>query len=159
RLGVCFLDLDSFKAVNDSLGHQVGDRLLIAVAGRLAELVAEFGYLVARISGDEFVILLENTAGAYDAVKVADRVLGALAEAFQADGPPLAVSASIGIVERPVLGTDPTDVMRAADMTLHWAKADGKARWRDFDPERNAREVARYTLAAAMPAALERDEF
>src|SRR6266545_2718525 len=127
RLGVCFVDLDAFKAVNDSLGHRVGDQLLVAAAARLGALAGEFGHLVARFGGDEFVILVEETTGAEDAI--------------------------------PVAGTDATDVMRAADITLHWAKADGKARWRVFDPERNAHEVVRYTLAAAMPGALERGEF
>jgi diguanylate cyclase (GGDEF)-like protein len=159
RLAVCFVDLDSFKAVNDSLGHRVGDQLLVAAANRLAGLAGEWGHVVARLSGDEFVILLENTTGTEDAVKVADRVIAMLAEPFRIDHHVLPITASIGIVERAVAGTDPTDLMRAADITLHWAKADGKARWRVFDADRNAREVARYTLAAAMPAALERNEF
>jgi diguanylate cyclase (GGDEF)-like protein len=159
RLGVCFVDLDAFKAVNDRLGHRVGDELLIAVAVRMADVASEFGHLVARLGGDEFVVLIENTAEADDAIKVADRVMAVLGEPYHIDGHDLPISASIGIVERPVAGTDPTDVMRAADITLHWAKADGKARWRVFDPDRNAREVARYTLAAAMPAALDRGEF
>jgi diguanylate cyclase (GGDEF)-like protein len=159
RLGVCFVDLDAFKAVNDRLGHRVGDQLLIAVAARLGDIASEFGHLVARLGGDEFVVLIENTTCAEDAVKVADRVMAALGEPFRVDGHDLRISASIGIVERPVAGTEPTDVMRAADITLHWAKADGKARWRVFDPDRNAREVARYALVAAMPAALDRGEF
>jgi diguanylate cyclase (GGDEF)-like protein len=159
RLGVCFVDLDAFKAVNDSLGHRVGDQLLVAVADRLAGLAGESGHLVARLGGDEFVMLLENTVSAEDAVKAADRILAVLGEEFHVDGHDLPISASIGIIERPVAGTDPTDVMRAADITLNWAKADGKARWRVFDADRNAREVARYTLAAAMPGALERGEF
>jgi EAL domain-containing protein (putative c-di-GMP-specific phosphodiesterase class I) len=71
----------------------------------------------------------------------------------------LSISASVGIVERPVLGTDPADLMRAADVTLYWAKANGKARWALFDPERNASDVARYELAASLPVALDRDEF
>jgi EAL domain-containing protein (putative c-di-GMP-specific phosphodiesterase class I) len=71
----------------------------------------------------------------------------------------LSVSASIGIVERPVVGTNPADVLRAADITLYWAKAEGKSRWAFFDPVRNAREVARYSLCTEMPAALARDEF
>ncbi|OLB66562.1 MAG: GGDEF-domain containing protein [Actinobacteria bacterium 13_2_20CM_2_72_6] len=159
RLAVCFLDLDSFKAVNDSLGHRVGDQLLVAAAGRLAELAGELGHLVARLGGDEFVVLIEDPASTEEAVKVADRVLAVLGEPFRINHHDLPVTASIGIVERAVGGTDPTDLMRAADITLHWAKADGKARWRVFDAERNAREVARYTLAAALPGALDRDEF
>ncbi len=159
RLGLCFIDLDTFKAVNDSLGHQVGDQLLVAVADRLTGLVDGSAHLLARLGGDEFVVLMRDTTGPEDAIKMADAVLATLNEPFRVDGHDLAVTASIGIVERSLAGTDPTDLMRAADMTLHWAKIDGKARWTVFDVERNARELARYTLAAAMPAALERNEF
>jgi EAL domain-containing protein (putative c-di-GMP-specific phosphodiesterase class I) len=80
-------------------------------------------------------------------------------EPFQVDGHDLSMTASIGIVERAIAETDSTELIRAADMTLHWAKTDGKARWTVFDDDRNTREVARYTLAAAMPSALERGEF
>jgi diguanylate cyclase len=159
RLGVCFIDLDAFKAVNDTLGHQVGDRVLVAVAERLSALAGECGYLVARLGGDEFVVLIEGTQGTEDVVKAADRILAVVGADVDIDGRDMPISASIGIVERPVLGSDPTDLMRAADITLHWAKADGKARWRVFDADRNAREVARYTLVAAMPGAVERGEF
>ncbi len=159
RLGVCFVDLDSFKTINDSFGHHVGDQLLIAVTDRLRGLAAEAGHLIARLGGDEFVILVENTTCADDVVKVADRVLAAVVEPIRIDGHQLSVSASIGIVERPVSGTGPTDMMRAADITLYWAKSNGKGRWALFDPERNKREVARYALSAAMPAALDRHEF
>jgi diguanylate cyclase (GGDEF)-like protein len=159
RLGLCLLDLDGFKAVNDSFGHHVGDQLLIAVTARLGHLAAEPGRLVARLGGDEFVILVENTTCPDDVIKVADKALAALGEPIRVDGLQLSVSASIGIVERPVAATDPTEVMRAADITLYWAKANGKARWALFDPARNAREVARHKLSAAMPAALDRGEF
>jgi diguanylate cyclase (GGDEF)-like protein len=159
RLGVCFIDLDRFKAVNDSLGHRLGDQLLIAVARRLGDLASESNMLVARLGGDEFVLLIEDTSSPEDAVKVADKVLATLGGILHIDGHDLRITASIGIVERSLQETDPTDVMRAADITLHWAKADGKARWTLFDADRNALEVARYNLAAAMPVALERDEF
>ncbi len=105
------------------------------------------------------MLLLENTSGTEDAVKAADQVMATLTESFHVDGHDLPMTASIGIVERPTEGSDPTDLMRAADMTLHWAKTDGKARWTVFDADRNAREVDGYTLAAAMPAALDRGEF
>jgi diguanylate cyclase (GGDEF)-like protein len=159
RLGVCFVDLDGFKAINDSFGHEVGDQMLVAVAERLGGMAAESGHLTARLGGDEFVILIEHTSCADDAVKVADRVLSTLTEPIPIDGLRLSTSASIGVVERPVAGTDPADLMRAADITMYWAKANGKARWELFDPKRNAQQVARYKLSAALPAALSRDEF
>ncbi|HET6211379.1 MAG TPA: bifunctional diguanylate cyclase/phosphodiesterase [Micromonosporaceae bacterium] len=157
RIGLCFIDLDGFKAVNDSLGHHVGDQLLVAVAGRLGDRITQ--HLVARMGGDEFVVLIEESTCVDDAIKVADAALAAVAEPVHIGGHELCVSASIGIVEREVVGTEPNEVMRAADITLHWAKSAGKGRWALFDPERNAREVARYALSAGMPGALDRDEF
>jgi diguanylate cyclase (GGDEF)-like protein len=157
RLAVCFVDLDGFKVINDALGHHVGDLLLVLVAERLRRAVPE--PLVARLGGDEFVILMPDTSCTDDAVKVADAALAALAEPFAVDGHEVTVSASIGIVERPVDGSSPSEVMRAADATLHWAKSAGKNRWALFDAERNARERARQALSAAMPAAVGRGEF
>ncbi|TYB37023.1 bifunctional diguanylate cyclase/phosphodiesterase [Micromonospora sp. AP08] len=157
RIGVCFLDLDRFKVVNDSLGHQVGDSLLVSVARRLRRALGE--HLVARLGGDEFVILVERTGCTEDVVKVAEAALAAVSEPALVDGHELTVSASIGIVERQVAGTSPMELMRAADSTLHWAKAAGGARWSIFDADRNRRELARYALSAAIPAALDRGEF
>ena len=159
RLGVCFVGLDGFQTVNDSLGHQVGDRLLRAVAKRLFHLTDEDGHFVARLGGDEFAILVAGTSCTDDAVKVADKALAALTQPVELDNRELAISASVGVVERPAAETDPIDVMRAADITLHWAKADGRGRCAIFDPGRNAQDVARYRLSAAMPRALARNEF
>jgi diguanylate cyclase (GGDEF)-like protein len=158
RVGLCYLDLDGFKVINDSLGHHVGDLLLVAVARRLDTCLSGVGQLVGRMGGDEFVVLVEDSAGTQDVIDVANRVLDALEEPVRIGGHELSVSASIGLVERAVVGT-PTELIRDADITLYWAKADGRARWALFDPERNAREVARFTLSATMPAALEHDEF
>jgi diguanylate cyclase (GGDEF)-like protein len=157
RLGVCFVDLDGFKVVNDTLGHHVGDQLLAAVARRLGHSVNN--HLVARMGGDEFVILVEDTTCTDDALKVADAALLGLTEPIHVDGHELTVSASIGIVERPVVGTSPSEVMQAADITLHWAKTSGKNRCALFDPERMEHELTQYALAAAMPAGLDRGEF
>ncbi|WP_433394275.1 putative bifunctional diguanylate cyclase/phosphodiesterase [Micromonospora sp. KLBMP9576] len=157
RLGVCFLDLDRFKVVNDSHGHQVGDGLLVAVADRLRRALD--GHLVARLGGDEFVVLVEGTTGTADAVAVAEAALAAVGEPVLVDGHELCVSASIGIVEREAAGTSPGDLMRAADSTLHWAKTAGGARWSLYDTDRDRRNLARYALCAAIPAALERGEF
>ncbi|MFF0153121.1 putative bifunctional diguanylate cyclase/phosphodiesterase [Micromonospora sp. NPDC005203] len=157
RVGVCFLDLDRFKVVNDTLGHQVGDRLLVTVAERLCRAMGE--HLVARLGGDEFVILVQRTGGTDDMVELAESALAAVRTPALVDGHELQISASIGIVERQVAGANPSDLMRAADSTLHWAKSAGGARWALYDAERNQRELARYALSAAIPAALERGEF
>jgi diguanylate cyclase (GGDEF)-like protein/PAS domain S-box-containing protein len=159
RIGLCYLDLDGFKVINDSLGHHVGDQLLVEVASRLSGLVAGTDRLAARMGGDEFVLLVRDCTGEQDLVDLAKRVLDVLSEPVMTNGHSLSVSASIGIVERPTTDTTASEAMRDADVTLYWAKADGKNRWACYDPERNAREVARFTLSARMPLALEREEF
>lgn len=159
RVGLCFLDIDDFRTVNDRLGHDVGDKLLVAVSDLLDRGVTEERHLLARTGGDEFVVLVTGSSSADDVVGAGQAALGALTERIEVAGHDLTVTASAGIVERPVSRTNPADLMRAADIALSWAKADGKNRWRLFEPERNAREVARYTLSATMPAALERQEF
>lgn len=159
RVGVCFMDLDGFKVINDSLGHGVGDRLLMAIASRLGQRVAGHRQLVARMGGDEFVILVSDPADTDEVIAVAEEALLTVAEPVHVDGHELAVTASIGIAESPTAGSNPTDLMRAADITLQWAKSAGKGRWALFDPARDDLEIARYALSAQMPAALDRGEF
>ncbi|MGW6599695.1 putative bifunctional diguanylate cyclase/phosphodiesterase [Streptomyces sp. NPDC055036] len=165
RIGLCYLDLDGFKAVNDTLGHRTGDRLLAAVATRLTECADQDGYtrsgghLVARLGGDEFAILVEDSTGTEQLADLARSVLTALQRPFDLAGQRLSVSASIGVVERAAEGTTPTGLMQAADTTLYWAKADGKARWTLFDPERNAHRMTRQALTSTLRPAVEREEF
>ncbi|GAA0506301.1 GGDEF domain-containing protein [Saccharopolyspora subtropica] len=159
RIALCYMDLDGFKVINDSLGHHVGDDLLVAVARRLADAVHGEDRLVARMGGDEFVILIQNSFGTEHAIEIADTVLDALRAPIRLGGHELSVSASIGIVERPLAGQTAAELMRDADVTLYWAKSEGKGKWALFDPDRNATEVAQFRLSAKMPAALERCEF
>ncbi|PZS29845.1 MAG: GGDEF domain-containing protein [Pseudonocardiales bacterium] len=159
RVGLCFLDLDGFKAVNDTLGHEVGDQLLVKVARRIDDVVTAAGHLVGRLGGDEFVVLVPGSTGRGQLVELADRMLAVLAAPVHLAGREIAVSASIGIVERPVEGIDPAELLRAADMTLYWAKADGKNRWAVFEPDRDARDINRYALSSALPAALDQEQF
>jgi diguanylate cyclase (GGDEF)-like protein/PAS domain S-box-containing protein len=158
RVGLCFLDLDGFKVVNDSLGHHVGDELLKTVASRLTRCCGS-GQLVARMGGDEFVIIIEDTAGEEDVAALADKVLAAMAAPIRVGVHELTVTTSIGVVERPVADTNPEDLLQAADITMYRAKANGKARYAMFDQNRNDTEVARFTLSATMLAAVERGEF
>ncbi|MEU5100039.1 EAL domain-containing protein [Streptomyces sp. NPDC020996] len=165
RIGLCYLDLDGFKAINDTLGHRVGDRLLAAVAERLTRCADEAGYgraaapLVARLGGDEFALLVRDSTGTEQLADLAESLLDAVQAPFDIAGRRLSVSASIGVVERLAAGTSPTALMQAADTTLYWAKADGKARWTLFDPERNAHRMTRQALASTLRPAVERGEF
>ncbi|MDX3529282.1 EAL domain-containing protein [Streptomyces sp. ID05-39B] len=165
RIGLCYLDLDGFKAVNDTLGHRVGDRLLAAVAERLTVCAEEAGRtrpsvpLVARLGGDEFALLVEDSTGTEQLADLAESVLKALQAPFDLSGQRLNVSASIGVVERHAAGTTATGLMQAADTTLYWAKVDGKDRWTLFDPERNAHLMTRQALASTLRPAIERGEF
>ncbi|MGH3899017.1 MAG: putative bifunctional diguanylate cyclase/phosphodiesterase [Pseudonocardiaceae bacterium] len=158
RVGLCFLDLDGFKVVNDSLGHDIGDELLKAVASRLTRCCGS-GPLVARMGGDEFVIIVEDTAGEPDVAALAEEILAAMSAPIQVGDHALTVTTSIGVIERPVADTNPADLMQAADITLYRAKADGKARYAMFDQHRNDSEVARFTLSATLLAAIDRGEF
>jgi diguanylate cyclase (GGDEF)-like protein/PAS domain S-box-containing protein len=158
RVGVCFLDLDGFKTINDSLGHHVGDVMLQEVARRLAACAGE-GELVARTGGDEFVVLVEDSHGVDRLVDLADRVLAALEPPFRLVGQELVTGASIGVVEKAVAETTASELMRAADITLYTAKAEGRGRWAVHDPSRDEAETARFTLSAALPAAVAHDEF
>ena len=165
RIGLCYLDLDGFKAINDTLGHRIGDRLLAAVAERLTRCADEAGYartsapLVARLGGDEFALLVEDSTGTEQLAELAESVLKAVQAPFDIAGQRLSVSASIGVVERHAAGTTPTALVQAADTTLSWAKADGKARWTLFDPERNANLMTRQALASTLRPAIDRGEF
>ncbi|MEE1928172.1 EAL domain-containing protein [Streptomyces sp. TRM 70351] len=163
RIGLCYLDLDGFKAVNDTLGHRVGDQLLDAVAQRLVDCAAGphgTGHLVARLGGDEFALVVEGSSGTRQLTDLAEAVLTRLQQRpFHLAGQPQTVSASIGVVERPVAGTTATELMQAADTTLYWAKADGGARWTLFDPERNAHRMTRQALSSTLRQGVDRGEF
>src|SRR3954451_11851759 len=117
RIAVLFLDLDGFKFVNDSRGHLVGDRVLIAVAERLSETAAKHGAFLARLDGDEFVVLLTGRAGRLN--QVADDLVAALDCPLQLDDQQsVQVQASVGVVELPVAGTSADELLRAADLAL-----------------------------------------
>ena len=155
---VLFLDLDNFKLVNDSLGHEVGDSLLVSVAERLrASLRAED--TAARFGGDEFTVLLEDVTGVTDAVRVADKITRALSTPFVLESREVFVTTSIGIV----LGTSgcerPTDLLRNADVALYRAKANGKATYEVFDALMNVQAVERLDLEADLRRAIEQREF
>ncbi len=157
RVGVCALDLDGLTRINDGLGHQTGDQVLLAVAARLQ--MAAGDHLVTRTGGDEFAVLIADPAGVDEVCRIADRVLDAFATPFLVRGQMMTMSASIGVAAAPTAVACPEELMRAADVALSWAKAHGGARRVVFDPERDAGESARFALLTGLPAAVERQEF
>ncbi|MEU8543682.1 EAL domain-containing protein [Streptomyces sp. NPDC048717] len=159
RFGLCYLDLDGFKVVNDSLGHSTGDRLLVEVADRLQSCVASPGEMVARLGGDEFVALTTGTGTERKVAELADRMLGVLSAPISVDGRELTVRGSVGIVEGPAGERTPAEVLRSADITMYRAKSAGGNRFEYADDEADARAITRHGLTTALPAALERGEF
>ncbi|MEU5403536.1 EAL domain-containing protein [Streptomyces sp. NPDC005963] len=159
RFGLCYLDLDGFKAVNDSLGHATGDRLLVEVADRLQSCATAPGEMVARLGGDEFVALTTGPDTEHEVDELAARILSALASPIRVDGREFTVRGSIGIVEGPAGERTTAEVLRSADITMYRAKSAGGNRYETADPEADARAITRHGLTTALPAALERGEF
>jgi diguanylate cyclase (GGDEF)-like protein len=154
---VVFLDVDDFKLINDSLGHGLGDQLLVAVAERLRRCLRAADTL-ARLGGDEFTVLLEGVTRLEDALVLAERIHGALLEPFHVDGKELFISASIGMTVS--TGRDAPDVLlREADLAMYRAKTAGKARCEVFDQTMSAQLEDRLALQTDLRRALEHDEF
>ncbi|KPI17025.1 diguanylate cyclase/phosphodiesterase with PAS/PAC sensor(s) [Actinobacteria bacterium OK074] len=159
RFGLCYLDLDGFKTINDSLGHAAGDRLLVEVADRLQSCATAPGEMVARLGGDEFVALTTGPDTQREVDELADRIMNALVTPVSVDGRELLVRGSIGVVEGPSGERGPADVLRSADITMYRAKSAGGNRYELADPEADARAITRHGLTTALPAALDRNEF
>ncbi|MGY3205778.1 putative bifunctional diguanylate cyclase/phosphodiesterase [Streptomyces sp. TE5632] len=159
RFGLCYLDLDGFKTVNDSLGHAAGDRLLVEVADRLQSCATAPGEMVARLGGDEFVALTTGPDTEHTVDELAARIMNVLLAPIGVDGRDLTVRGSVGVVEGPAGERSPAEVLRSADITMYRAKSAGGNRFELADPESDARAITRHGLTTALPAALERGEF
>lgn len=158
-MAVLFVDLDDFKTVNDSLGHAVGDRVLLEVAQRISASVRAAD-TAARFGGDEFAILLEDVDDPQAAVETAERILDSLGRPLELDNNHLIIRASLGIsVVEPGNATDADELIRNADAAMYIAKAEGKGGYRLFEPAMHDRVVARLALRADLQRALEREEF
>jgi diguanylate cyclase (GGDEF)-like protein/PAS domain S-box-containing protein len=156
-VAVLFLDIDHFKLVNDSLGHQAGDDLLMAVATSLRQAVRP-GDTVARFGGDEFGILLEEIVSERDAIEVAQRIAAAFARPFVLGVTEHFVSASVGIALADDTDQAPEALIRDADAAMYRAKERGRARYELFDEDMRARAVARLRVENDLRRALERRE-
>ncbi|WP_330461121.1 EAL domain-containing protein [Streptomyces sp. NBC_00820] len=159
RFGLCYLDLDGFKTINDSLGHAAGDRLLVEVADRLQSCATAPGEMVARLGGDEFVALTTGPGTERAVDELAERIMHALVTPISIDGRDLLVRGSLGIVEGTAGERTAAEVLRSADITMYRAKSAGGNRWEMADPEADARAITRHGLTTALPTALERGEF
>jgi diguanylate cyclase (GGDEF)-like protein/PAS domain S-box-containing protein len=155
---VLFLDLDRFKNVNDSLGHMVGDELLMAVAGMLKQGLRTTD-TVARLGGDEFVILLEDTVDQEGVIRVAQWINEQLKNAFNLTHHKVFITTSIGIVYSTLNYNRPEDVLRDADIAMYSAKAQGRARYEVFEPSMRVKITDNLTLETELRQALECGEF
>ena len=140
-----YLDLDHFKSVNDTLGHQIGDELLEEVAARLLSCVRDID-IVARLGGDEFAIVQTAIAGPTDVIDLVNRIRKAIKEPYEAHGHQLIADTSIGIALAPNDGTNPDQLLKNADLAMYGAKADGRGTYRFFEPAMDARVKARRAL-------------
>ncbi len=165
---VLFLDLDGFKMINDSLGHLVGDQLLLAVAKRLESCLRDTDtvarpvqqtFTLARMGGDEFTVLLDEIKEPADANQAADRIMKELSTPFLIGGKEIFTSASIGIALGNPSYQEPEEIMRDADTAMYQAKSLGKSRYEVFDADMRATVMARLELETDLRRALERGEF
>src|SRR6202011_3925169 len=157
RLAVAFLDLDRFKQINDTLGHEAGDQLLQQVAGRLKGCVRDSD-TVARLGGDEFVVLLPELADEKYASIVAQKILAAAARPFTLMGQEFRVTASIGISTYPQDGQDEQTLTKNADIAMYQAKAEGKNNFQFYSEKLNSHSLERLTLESSLRQARSEEE-
>lgn len=158
RLAVLFIDLDRFKNINDTLGHDLGDGLLKEVAARLRALLRGTD-AIARLGGDEFVVLLESLQQSEDAARVAQKILAAMAQPFMVESRELLLTASIGISTFPNDGLDSSSLLKNADIAMYRAKDQGKNTFQFYSAQMNLHTVERLSLETSLRWALEREEF
>lgn len=156
--GILFLDLDNFKRINDSFGHEAGDQLLIQFADRLRRCLGE-AEVPVRLGGDEFIVMLGEGATERTAIAVAERIASALTTAFTLGEQEVFMTVSIGVAIRSKRHQEPADLLRDADVAVYWAKNQGKASCALFEPRMNLRSLERVNLETDLRRALQREEF
>lgn len=157
-MAVCYLDLDGFKPINDSLGHDAGDNLLIEVANRIVNTIRG-GDTVARLGGDEFVVLLLGLEKAEECVVTLERLLAVIAEPIAVKNKATSVSASIGVSIYPIDDEDPDTLLRHADQAMYVAKQSGKNRFHIYDVELDKRTKNQSEFVKSIQHALEQNQF
>ena len=155
---VLFLDMDRFKVINDSLGHAIGDKLLIAIGQKISNSLRP-GDTVARLGGDEFAILLEHIGHLTDAVEIAERIQTELSSPFSLEGHEIFSGASIGIALSSGIYERPEQILRDADIAMYQAKAKGNSSYEIFDAKMYVSVVKRLQLEADLRRAIEHKEF
>ena len=158
HIAILFLDLDNFKDVNDTLGHDLGDKLLREVAGRLVAEMRECD-TVARLGGDEFVVVLNSMNGQESASVAAQRILSIFSKPFIIEGRQLYSSASIGIAVYPDDGRDVENLLKCADAAMYHAKEEGRSHFRFFSSEINQRIMRRVAFESQLREGFEKNEF
>lgn len=158
RLIVMFIDLDNFKAVNDTLGHDAGDQLLKKVSERLADCL-RLGDSVSRIGGDEFAIILENVHGIDSGQRVAEKCLNKLSSSMQIGGHELHISASIGIAMYPDHASELSMLLKYSDTAMYFAKSAGKNTYKIFTPSMHGVTQRRFDMESDLRKALEQNQF
>jgi diguanylate cyclase (GGDEF)-like protein len=152
-IAILYIDLDHFKAVNDTLGHPVGDRLLVMASGRLCACLRDDDP-VARLGGDEFAVVLNSARGREEAAALAERIIQSLGQPYDIDGQHAAIGVSIGIALAPRDGEDTDSLMKSADLALYRAKRDGRNTHCFFEPEMDERVQERRALEIALRKAI-----
>ncbi len=157
-VALVFIDLDNFKLINDARGHEVGDMLLVEVASRLSRVLRGTD-TVARMGGDEFVLLFEHLAPGDDAYLLADRVLAALARPFSVAGEKLRLTASAGVAVTSNPSSDPGELLREADLAMYKAKEEGRDRIKVSEPKRSGQKTAARLACVEIGKAVQDGQF
>ncbi|MGB2831319.1 MAG: EAL domain-containing protein [Methylotenera sp.] len=158
QIALLFVDLDRFKAINDSLGHQVGDKLLYEVSKRIHHAVRDSD-IVARLGGDEFLVMMDLIKQSHDAALIAQKIIYALQVEFHIDGKEIFIGASVGISIFPKDGADVDSLIKAADIAMYQVKNRGKNNHCFYSDELSKNAVERFTLESQLRHALERNQF